>query len=157
MAGLKHLIQCHCVLPIYRKRKEPLFHKFVVYSKTNDEGEIVEKLSRCNNCAAVHRIIDFCKSEIVFNMEDTVSVTTADEIRESLPEKIVKILDENKCDFATYENVEDVLFEERWGEIIILSRQKINNEKTQIKTLEIKSDKKFRIKAEIVSLFTDGE
>ena len=75
--GTKHLIQCHCVLPQYRKMDNPIFHKFVVYSKFDEDGKVQHRLARCNNCDAVHRIIDFCRSEIVTKIEDT-DVTTID-------------------------------------------------------------------------------
>ena len=32
MAGIKHLIECHCMLPQYRNKKDRQYHKFVVFS-----------------------------------------------------------------------------------------------------------------------------
>ena len=84
--GTKHLIQCHCVLPQYRKMDEPIFHKFVVYSKFNEDGKVKNKLARCNNCDAVHRIIDFCRSEIVTRIEDTDVIIDEDELKLGIPE-----------------------------------------------------------------------
>ena len=157
MSGTKHLIQCHCVLPQYRRQTTPIFHQFVVYSKLDEDDNIQERLVKCNNCGAVHRILDFCRSEIAINLEETDTVLTEDEVAESLPEKIVKILKEHNSDLATYENVEDVIFEERWGEKVVISRQKINNEKQNLKIIEFKSEEKFRVYAEIISTFTTGE
>ena len=157
MSGTKHLIQCHCVLPQYRKQTNPIFHQFVVYSRIDEDDNIKEKLVKCNNCGAVHRILDLCMSEIAINLEETDTVITEDEVAESLPEKIVKILREHNSDLATYENVDDVLFEERWGEKVVISRQKINNEKQNLKIIEFKSEEKFRVYAEIISTFTSGE
>ena len=56
---------------------------------------------RCNNCDAVHRIIDLCKSEIVIKIEETDSIIDLDEIKIGIPEKVVKILEKNNCDLAT--------------------------------------------------------
>ena len=42
-----HLIECHCTLKIYEKRKniqEHLYHKFTVYSKLDSSGKIIEKV-----------------------------------------------------------------------------------------------------------------
>ena len=35
--GVKHLIQCHCVLPQYRNANPPMFHKFVTFSVVDDD------------------------------------------------------------------------------------------------------------------------
>ncbi len=157
MAGTKHLIQCHCMLPQYRRKEIPVFHQFVVYSKIDEDDKIKERLSKCNNCGAIHRILDLCKSEIAINLEETDTVITKDDVIESLPEKVAKILSDNHADLATYENVEDVIFDERWGEKIVISRQKINGEKQNLKIIEFKSEEKFRVYAEIISTFTSGE
>ena len=50
MIGTKHLIQCHCVLPQFRKMDNPIFHKFVVYSRFSEESIVEERLVKCNNC-----------------------------------------------------------------------------------------------------------
>ena len=34
MAGVKHLIECHCKLRLYRDNKKNIYHKFPVYSLT---------------------------------------------------------------------------------------------------------------------------
>ena len=80
MIGTKHLVQCHCVLPQYRKMQDPVFHKFVVYSRYDENMKIKDRLARCNNCDAVHRVIDLCKSEIVTKIEDTDVIIDEDEI-----------------------------------------------------------------------------
>ena len=154
MSGTKHLVQCHCVLPQYRKMKNPIFHKFVVYSQQDDTGAVKEKFSRCNNCEAVHRVYDLCKSEIAVGLDEIDSIMTIQDIIPSLPEKVAAILKENNSDLATFENVEDVIFNERWGEQIVLSRKSINSAKTQVKIIEFKSEEKFRIHTEIINNLT---
>ena len=155
MIGTKHLIQCHCVLPQFRKRSEPLFHKFVVYSKFKDGGTIEEKLVRCNNCDAVHRIIDLCRSEIVIKIEDTDTILDEEEIKMGLPEKVVSVLEKNNSDIATYESIDHILSENLWGTEVIISRQTVKNEKTHIKILEINGENKFRLKSETLDILTD--
>ena len=42
--GVKHLIECHCILPQFKKKQPPIYHKFTVYSKFNsDTGNVIEK------------------------------------------------------------------------------------------------------------------
>ena len=80
MSGLKHLIQCHCVLPQYRRMKDPVFHQFVVYSKFNKDNVLKPKVSKCNNCGVFHNIVDFCKSEILHDYEGDGFLITIDDI-----------------------------------------------------------------------------
>jgi len=152
MIGSKHLIQCHCVLPQYRKLDNPIFHKFVVYSKHNTAGEIITKLSKCNNCDALHRIVDLCKSEIVIRMEDTDVVVDIDDIKLGLSDKLIKILDKNNCDHPTYEQIDHIFESELWGEDVVIGRKTINNLKTHLKILNIKSENSFRIRSEVIDL-----
>ena len=67
--GQKHTIQCHCILPQYKGRKDPIFHKVVVFSVIGDDDKVQEKIVNCNNCGVPHRIIDICQSEIIFKDE----------------------------------------------------------------------------------------
>ena len=157
MIGTKHLIQCHCVLPQFRKLKDPVFHKFVVYSKFKEDGdgqEIEERLARCNNCDAVHRIIDLCRSEIVVKIEETDTIVDIEEIKVGLPEKLVKLLEKNNCDTPTYESIDHIFEKEAWNSQVVISRQTVNNEKIHVKIIEIKSEDKFRIKSEKIDLVT---
>ena len=158
MIGTKHLIQCHCVLPQFRKMKNPIFHKFVVYSKFKEgkyEQQIEEKLARCNNCDAVHRIIDLCKSEIVIKIEETDSIIDLDEIKIGIPEKVVKILEKNNCDLATYESIDHIFEKEKWNSEVVISRQTVKNEKVQVKILLIKGENSFRLKSETIVLTSE--
>ena len=82
MPGTKHLIQCHCVLPQYRRMKDPVFHQFVVYSKINKDGTLKPKVGKCNNCGVFHNVIDFCKSEILHDYEGDGFLITIDDIED---------------------------------------------------------------------------
>ena len=155
MPGTKHLIQCHCMLPQYRKMAEPVFHKFVVYSKVSEKDEIKHKLVRCNNCDAVHRVIDFCKSEIVTKIEDTDVIIDEEEIKLGLPDKIVKILEKNNSDLATYEAIDHIFEEETWDTEVVVARQ-TQGEKINLKILQIKSESRFRLKSESIDFINEG-
>ena len=148
MLGSKHLIQCHCILPQFRNMNNPLFHKFVVYSKVDDNEDIIPRLVSCNNCGVTHKIVDFCKSEVVYGSEDAVAVVSVEDIMSFLPDKIVKILDSHMCDIATWEQVADIFEEQAWGSVINISKQEAGNS-TQIKTLTIRGSSEFKIDAHI--------
>ena len=152
--GTKHLIQCHCVLPQYRKMDDPIFHKFVVYSKFKEDGKVQHKLVRCNNCDAVHRIIDFCRSEIVTKIEDTDVIIDEEELKLGIPEKIVTILEKNNSDIATYEAIDHIIDEEAWNTDVVISRQ-TQGEKINLKILQIKGENKFRLKSESIDLTSE--
>jgi len=149
MPGTKHLIQCHCVLPQYRNLKDPIFHKFVVFSRSDESGEIIEKLSKCNNCGVIHKITDFCKSEIAHGAESNFGIPTIEDIRINIPEKVCNILDKHKCDISTWEKIDDIFENEEWESQTVLSRQTIDSS-TQVVVLIIKSKERFKIESHLI-------
>ena len=136
MPGTKHLIQCHCMLPQYRKMAEPVFHKFVVYSKVSEKDEI-------------------CKSEIVTKIEDTDVIIDEEEIKLGLPDKVVKILEKNNSDLATYEAIDHIFEEEIWDTEVVVARQ-TQGEKINLEILHIKSESRFRLKSESIDFINEG-
>jgi citrate lyase subunit beta/citryl-CoA lyase len=91
MQGIKHLIQCHCILPQFRNLKEPKFHQFSVFSIIDDSDVIEPKLVACNNCGILHRVVDVCKSEIVTNREDSASSMKREDFNLSLEDDTLTI------------------------------------------------------------------
>ncbi len=141
------------MLPQYRKLEEPLFHKFVVYSKFDKEtGEVIKRLAKCNNCDALHRIIDFCKSEIVIKLEDSDIVIDLEEVKMNLPERLVKVLEKNNCDQATFEMIDHIIEEEAWGQEVVIARQTMDDNTVHVKIVLIKSENSFRVKSETIDL-----
>jgi len=106
MKGVKHLIQCHCILPQYRKMKDPLFHKFVVFTVIDNNDKVLPKIVHCNNCGVVHNVIDICQSEVVTGREMSISVMTKEDIRAGIPENLAKLLDTYECDVPIWEEVQ---------------------------------------------------
>ena len=156
MQGIKHLVQCHCTLPQFRNRSEPLFHKFTVFSKIDDNGEILTKFSVCENCGVVHKVYDLCKSELLMGVEDNGSVVSIRDIKPSLPKNIVEILESYNCDLATWENVKFIFEEKRWGDIIILKKDKLGDS-VQIKSIIIEENGSFKIESHIRQEEINGE
>ncbi len=146
MEGIKHLIQCHCVLPQYRKRKEPVFHKFVAFSVIDDENEVVSKLVACNNCAAVHRVTEISKSEIVPSKENSRAVVTQAELALSLPKDLAELFKTYNADLATWEEAVFIIDYKKWGTVVTMSREDDDNV-VRGKTLEFLGPERFRVSA----------
>ena len=146
--GLKHLIQCHCVLPQYRNANPAIFHKFVVFSLVEDDV-VKEKIVQCNNCGVLHRIVDHCKSEIIHGKDSSSAVRTIEDVELNIPEKLAAYLKSQQVDIATWEQVEWVLDNPQDIEIVI--RRDEQGDRTNLKILTIKKDKTFRTRNEIIS------
>jgi hypothetical protein len=150
MVGVKHLIECHCILPQFKKRQTPVYHKFTVYSKFDDDtGNVIEKYEQCNNCGIVHKITDLCTSEIITGKDNLDIGLTIEDMSLQLDDKISNILNVNNCDKATWEQVIDILENEIWEERVVIKRD-IINEKTHVKTLQFLSGGKVKIKSSVI-------
>lgn len=119
----KHLIKCRCVLQQYKKLSKPPLHQFLVFSELDDEGNVKLKFAQCNNCGIVHKIKDVCTSDIVEGKEDLSSLMTIDDIKKSLPDNIVNILDNNDCSLPLWEQAKFIIENQSWGDIIPLSSE----------------------------------
>lgn len=150
--GIKHLIQCHCVLPQFRNTNPTVFHKFVVFSTIEDD-ELREKIVQCNNCGVLHRVYDQCKSEILFGKEASSSVRTIEDIELSLPERLASYLKSQNVDIATWEQVEWVTENAQESEVVI--RRDEQGGKTNLKILILKKDGSFKTRSEIISDTTE--
>ena len=123
MQGCKHLIECHCVLPQYRKLEKPIFHKFVVFSEVDDDGNVVPKMAQCNNCGAIHKVVDICVSEISPGRDESKSIVTKVDVARSLPTQLVEVLNEYEMGVADFEHAKFIVDNEQWGALIVLSRE----------------------------------
>lgn len=125
--GQKHLIKCRCILPQFKKVNDPPQHHFVVFSIVEcDESDVTisnvkQKFAQCNNCGAIHKVIDICKSEIIPGKESLTSIRGIEEIKPGLPKGLVTILEANHADLATWEAVEFIYENKQWGNIVVLS------------------------------------
>ena len=146
--GLKHLIQCHCVLPQFRNTNPPIFHKFVVFSTVEDDV-VKEKIVQCNNCGVLHRVSDYCKSEIIHGKESSSTVRTVEDVEINIPEKLAVYLKSQNIDIATWEQIEWILDNPQDVEIVI--RRDEQGDRTNLKILSIKQDKSFKTRNEVIS------
>jgi hypothetical protein len=136
------------MLPQYRGKSVPVFHKFIVFSIMDDKGDVIPKLAECNNCGVIHNIIDLCKSEIVHNVEDAMSIVSVDDIIATIPDNVVSILDSHKCDISVWENVKFIYDNDLWGETVVIAKDQVNDS-SQIKILTIKSESRVKIDSHI--------
>ena len=146
MRGTKHLIQCHCILPQYRNVKDPVFHKFAVFSMIDDSDTVVVKYAECNNCGAAHKVYDLCKSEIVVGKDEVRTQLSIDDFKHSLPESLYDLLIQYNKDLPDFEYSQHVLDNEMWDSHLILTREEIDAH-VQGKSLKFISKDKFRIES----------
>jgi len=149
--GIRHLIQCHCVLPQYRKRNEPVYHKFLVFSVLNS-GVCEPKLAQCNNCGQIHKIIDICISEFLNGKDETNAIQTEIDIGLSISSKLKEILSTYDADLSLWEHSQFIEENELWGDRVILSKENVDDS-IQIKSLRFVSSDKFKISTEIFQEF----
>lgn len=123
MQGMKHLIQCHCILPQYRNRKDPFFHKFIVFSVIDNNDNAIIKFCHCNNCGVVHKVYDLCQSEIVVGKESSLSIMTREDIKSSIPANIAKILETYDCDLPLWEEAQFYYESETNSPGIVLTKE----------------------------------
>ena len=150
MPGIKHLIECHCVLPIYKSRvKNRIYHKFPVYSKIDENDTLIPKMSKCNNCDTLHYVYDICKSDIRGGKDQSLMTLSLEEISLMLPERLTSTLIKLETDMSNWEHILDIIEEKRWGEEVVLRREVIN-EKQHVKIIKINSESSFKIENKII-------
>jgi len=142
--GIKHIIECHCVLPQYKTSPEAIYHKFVVFSVIDEGDTVIPKYAQCNNCSVIHRVFDMCKSEIVGGKDESTSIIKKEDITPFLPSSIVEILDSYSVEIPSYEEAKFIMDNHKWGSFLILSRENIKDEIAG-KRLLFEAENKFKI------------
>ena len=148
MNGVKHLIQCHCILPQYKNRKDPVFHKFVAFSIVDNSDNVIHKFSKCNNCGVIHKIIDLFKSEVVHGVDESSAILTIEDLKRSLTLDLVSILETHDCDFATWEQAKFMYENKIWNNPIILTSEDIGDS-SQFKILTLLDGNRVKIETKI--------
>ena len=122
MEGIKHIIECHCVLPQYKNAKKPVYHKFIVFSIIDDSKTIIPKHASCNNCGVIHSVYDVCKSEILPGKE-LGAVMKIDDCKLMLPSSVVNVLENYDRSIEDYEHVLFILQNKKWGSHVVVNRE----------------------------------
>mgnify|MGYP003658589485 CR=1 FL=1 len=121
MQGIKHYIGCHCVLPQYMNVKKPIYFGFNTFSKMDKGNSVQFKHAQCPNCGVIHKVYDICKSEIIAGKDESAIIRSISDVKLSIPENFVQLLETHNCEFADYEKLEFILEGELWSERILLS------------------------------------
>jgi|10_taG_2_1085330.scaffolds.fasta_scaffold23793_4 hypothetical protein len=153
LEGLQHLVQCHCILPQYRRRKDPVFHKFTVFSILEDD-RAVEKSAQCPNCGILHRVFDICKSEILIGKDETKTLAEIKDLKIVLPASLVELLESYSCEVNIWEQAIFIRNNKKWGEKIKLSSDASEDENSA-KFLVFLSPENYRVDTE-TSMSTIG-
>ena len=151
MSGQRHLIECHCVLPIYKNKKPVVYHKFAVYSFFDEKtSKVIPKYVNCNNCGVTHLIEEFYKSKIKLGKEDLKSVRSIKEVSLSLPKKLSELLLEYNSTIDVYEEAEDIIDNRDYPRSLVLQRE-IIDEVYHLKILTVNSEDRFKITSEVLN------
>ena len=146
MKGVKHILECHCILPQYRERKEPVYHKFVVFSEIDDSDTVIASNVQCNNCGTVHKIYDICKSEIVAGKDESASVEKKEDVALSLPSQLVGLLETYNLEVCDYQMARHIIENKSWGETIVLSFEN-EGDKSSGKVIKFLAEDRFRVES----------
>ena len=120
--GIRHLIECNCILPQYKNRKPVVWHKFAVFSVVNENDEVVPKFVQCNNCGIIHKVTEIGKSEITIK-ENLKSIKTIEDIKFGIQSDIAGLLEQYKCDISVWEEAEFILQNKIWGSMVVLDQE----------------------------------
>lgn len=124
---VKHLIACNCVLKQYEDADPPVFHKFIVFSVINEDGSIKPSYAKCNNCGGIHKVTEVGLSQKL-KRETIATLPDIEEIKSSLPEKLVSLVEKYKLTLPTWQEIKFVLENEKWERPIILQKEQEGEE-----------------------------
>jgi len=121
---IKHLIECKCILPQFRKIESPVFHKFIVFSELEEQTALVKSsFVQCPNCGAVHKVTEIGQSEIT-NKETLLSLPSIEDIELELPDKLIHLLRRHECELPTWQEAKFIIDNEIWGSVVIVSKDR---------------------------------
>jgi len=147
LSGIKHLIQCHCILPQFKESRDPVFHKFTVFSILDEESDTVHpKFAQCNNCGIIHKVVDVCRSELT-TKEESKTLPSIVDIRLSLPKSLSEVLDSYQSDISTWEHAEWIYLSKMWDSWIILTKEEDDDGDLHGKRLIFLGEERFKIEA----------
>ena len=127
LESIKHLITCNCVLKQFELIEPPVFHKFVVFSVINEDGSIKPSYAKCNNCGGVHKVTEVGVSQKL-KRESTPALPDIEEIKTSLPEKLVALLSRYNLELPSWQEIQFVYNNEKWDKPIILQKEQDDQE-----------------------------
>lgn len=125
--GVRHLIECNCILPQFKNKKPAVWHKFQVFSIIDENNNVIPKFAQCNNCAIIHKVIEIGVSEITLK-ENLRSIRNVEEIKMGMQPDISGLLEQYNMELPIWEEVEFILNNKKWGSMIVLDSEIENGE-----------------------------
>ena len=144
MKGIRHLINCQCILTQFIKSNNPIFHKFIVFSILDNDDSVIESYAQCNNCSIIHRVKDLCVSEIVRGKEQLASIPSISDIKLELPQSLSELLSSYNADITIWQHAQFILRHQKWGDKIIIQREE-DEDGALGKILTFVSENRFRM------------
>lgn len=142
--GIKHLIECHCVLPQFMGKAKTIYHKFIVFSVIDESDTVVASYEQCNNCGTIHKVYDLCRSEIIAGKDQSSNVEKINDVKISLPKSLVELFESYKLDLPDYQYARFILENEAWESTIVLDSETDNGTKNG-KIVRFISSERFRV------------
>lgn len=127
--GIRHLIECNCILPQFKNRQPVVWHKFPVFSIIDKNNNVIPKFSQCSNCGIIHKITEIGVSEITLR-ENMKAIRTINDIKIGLQQDIAGLLEQYNVDLSVWEEAEFIIDNKKWGSTIILSKETENGTTT---------------------------
>ena len=151
MSYIKHLVECQCVLSIFKNKSKPIYHKLPVFSLVDENDNIKEKYIMCDNCGIIHHVTEVSKSKIMWGKENIRSlVVSKEDIKFNLEAQgfntLVSLLEKNLSPVADWENVEYFIENKKSG-IVLLNKEEIDDN-IIVQFIDFEEGK-FKIKKEI--------
>ena len=151
MSYIKHLVECQCVLSIFKNKSKPIYHKLPVFSLVDASDNIKEKYIMCDNCGIIHNVTEVSKSKIMWGKENLRSlVVSKEDIKFNLEvqglDTLVSLLEKNLSPVADWENVEYFVENKKSG-IVLLNKEEIDDN-IIVQFIDFEEGK-FKIKKEI--------
>jgi len=115
----------------------------------DDSDNVRVKFAQCDNCGIIHKVFEIGKSDVISNKETMGSITTIDDLKNSMPEKMVTLLEKNDvADVSSWEEAKFIIENEKWGNFIVLSKDSSESD-TNVKLLRIVSKNIFIVENEV--------
>lgn len=125
---ITHMVECSCVLPQFLTTIPIVWHKFVVFTEINPDGSVKPHYAQCNNCQAIHKIIEIFKPTERVNKETTMLIPTIEDIEGQLPEKYSSLLKRYHVQLYIWQTVKFLIENKKWGTAVLLTKEKEGKE-----------------------------
>lgn len=145
MDFIKHLVECKCILPQFKDKQPPLYHSFIVFSVIEDDGSVQMSFAQCPNCNLIHKVTEIGVSTLL-RKEEMPSIMTIDEIKSSLPESLIKLIQNYDLSLPTWQEINFIMEHELWGQKPVILTKEVVEGTTSGKYLAILGKELFSIK-----------